>query len=190
MGHRAHIVEGSNRPGAVYQHRLLRCAGCGRGGLAYIKYEERAGWLTGELIGFFPRTVDVVPVPVGVPEGIVSELREAELCASAGAWKAASALIRSVLEKTLKENGYTEGSLQRKIDLAATDGVITAPRAKKAHEDLRVLGNDVLHDEWREVKEEEVEAAHHYAQRILADLYDDRPAVEAILIEKGRIAAG
>jgi hypothetical protein len=126
-------------------------------------------------------------LPDTVPEGIVKEFHEAELCASVEAWRGASALYRSVLEKTLKDNGYKKGSLADKIDEAAADGVITAARSRRAHEDVRVLGNDVLHDEWREVTEEEVDLAHHYAQRILEDLYDDRPSVEAILTKKGRI---
>ena len=66
-----------------------------------------------------------------------------------------------------------EGSLQKKIDEAAKDGVITAARKQKVHEDIRVLGNEVVHDEWREINEAEVETALHYAQRILEDLYDD-----------------
>jgi hypothetical protein len=87
--------------------------------------------------------------------------------------RAASALFRSVLEKTLKTNGYTKGNdtslkdLQKRIDAAATDGVITDARRKKAHEDIRALGNDVLHDDWREVTDAEVEDAHRYTQRIL-----------------------
>lgn len=76
---------------------------------------------------------------------------------------------------------------KRRIDAAATDGIITGPRQKKAHADIRVLGNDVLHDEWRKVGPEEVELTHHYAQRVLEDFYDDRPTVEAILKQKGRI---
>lgn len=47
----------------------------------------------------------------------------------------------------------------------------------------------MLHEEWREVTEDEFDQAHHYAQRILEDFYDDRPSVEALLIEKGRIKA-
>jgi hypothetical protein len=50
-----------------------------------------------------------------------------------------------------------------------------------------VLGNDVLHDDWRDVQEEEVIAAHQYTQRILEDLYDDRVTVENILIANNRI---
>ena len=99
-----------------------------------------------------------------------------------------SALLRSTLEKALKANGYTKSSLEQKIDDAASDGVITAARKQKAHEDIRVLGNEVVHDEWRAVDEEEVEAALHYAQRILEDLYDDRDAVEGILISKEKLS--
>lgn len=50
-----------------------------------------------------------------------------------------------------------------------------------------MLGNDVMHDDWREVTEQEFDEAHRYAQRILEDFYDDRPTVEALLISKGRM---
>ena len=49
----------------------------------------------------------------------LKEYREAELCTSVGAWRGASALLRSALEKTLKANGYTGGSLFDKINWAA-----------------------------------------------------------------------
>jgi hypothetical protein len=52
-----------------------------------------------------------------------------------------------------------------------------------------VLGNDVLHDEWREIPEEDVEAAKHYMQRILEDFYDDREAVLKLLRQANRVAA-
>jgi hypothetical protein len=109
--------------------------------------------------------------------------------------RAASALFRSVLEKTLKANGYTKGTdpslrdLQKRIDAAAADGVITQARQKKAHDDIRALGNDVLHDDWRIVTDDEVEDSHRYTHRILEDLYDDRPTVLAILIAKNRMPA-
>ena len=54
-------------------------------------------------------------------------------------------------------------------------------------DDIRSLGNDVLHDDWREVVDDEVEDSHRYCQRILEDLYDDRPTVEAVLFAKGRL---
>jgi hypothetical protein len=168
-------------------YHLLRCAGCGRGGLATVHTERHVGYANGTLRAFSPLSIDRLATPRDVPPGIQAEFKEAELCASAGAWRAGSSLLRSTLEKTLRANGYEKGSLSDRIDEAATDGTITAARSKRAHEDIRVLGNDVLHDEWRKVTEDEFGQAHHYTQRILEDFYDDRPTVEALLISKGRI---
>jgi hypothetical protein len=84
-------------------------------------------------------------------------------------------------------NGYASGNLKSKIEAACDDGVITASRKQKAHDDVRVLGNDILHEEWRDVASDEYEAAHHYTQRILEDFYDDRPSVEALLKKANRI---
>jgi len=167
------------------QWRLLRCSNCGRGGLAKF-HDQNAPPTALEL--FYPRAIDTAPLPRGLPTGIRNEYREAELCASVEAWRGASALLRSTLEKALKANGYSKGSLEAKIDTAADDGVITAARKQKAHEDVRVLGNEVVHDEYRDVTEEEVTSALHYVQPVLEDLYDDRSTVEAILVEKKRIA--
>ena len=46
---------------------------------------------------------------------------------------------------------------------------------------VRVLGNDVLHDDWHEISEEDVSASRHYTQRILEDFYDDRETVLNLL---------
>ncbi|MCH7986665.1 MAG: DUF4145 domain-containing protein [Acidobacteria bacterium] len=81
----------------------------------------------------------------------------------------------------------SKGSLQEKIDQAANDGILTAARRKRAHEQIRDLGNDILHDDWREVTEGEYTSAHHYAQRILEDFYDNRAQVEALLVEAKRL---
>jgi hypothetical protein len=47
--------------------------------------------------------------------------------------------------------------------------------------------SDVLHDEWRAISLEDVEAAHHYVQRILEDFYDDRESVLAQLRKAKRV---
>ncbi|MGC4089439.1 MAG: DUF4145 domain-containing protein [Polyangiaceae bacterium] len=165
--------------------KLLRCSGCGRAGLA--KFHDSGRGDSAVLESFYPRALASSPLPSTVPDDIGNEYREAELCASAGAWRGASALVRSALEKTLKANGYNERSLFDSINAAASDTVITAARKQKAHEDIRVLGNEVVHDAWRAVSEEEVTNALHYTQRILEDLYDDRPTVEALLRTKNRL---
>jgi hypothetical protein len=165
--------------------KLMRCANCGRAGLAEIACNNSV--IEGELITFFPASFVRLRLPDSTPIGLVSEFREAEECASNGTLRAASALFRSTLEKTLKLNGYTKRNLIENINDAASDGIITAARQKKANDDVRVLGNNVLHDEWREVIETEVVESHFYTQRIIEDFYDDRPTVEEILKAKGRI---
>jgi len=160
-------------------------------------YTNADSWGGGELVSFFPYSREVAKLPSDTPVDIVAEFREAELCTSFEAYRAASALFRSTLEKVLKANGYEQIgkkgfdilNLQNKIDQAAQDGVLTEARRKRAHDDVRSLGNDVLHDEWREIVAEEVEAAHHYTQRIIEDFYDNRKEVEAVLIAKNRIVA-
>lgn len=179
----AHDFDGRRFSRVLYM--LFRCAGCYRGGIGKIHDEGRV--IDGTLEWFIPAAIEAAHIPDGVPEGILKEFREAELCATHGAWRGASGLLRSTLEKTLKANGYKDGNLASRIDEAAADGVITEARRKRAHEDIRVLGNDVLHDEWREVTPDEVFLSHRYVQRVIEDFYDDRKSVVSILMAKGRI---
>jgi hypothetical protein len=165
-------------------YRGLRCAGCGRGAMSVVAFSDNKNQA---LIDFYPRSINSLIIPIDAPLDIKAEFREAEPTGSVGAWRAASAMLRSTLEKTLKANGYLKGTLASKIDEAASDGVITEARARRAHEDIRVLGNDILHDAWREVTQEEFDLAHKYTQRILEDLYDDRPSVEGLLTAKKRL---
>ena len=170
---------------------LCKCARCGRGALAIVPDNGNA--LTAVLESFFPVSVDAASLPDSVPKDIQAEFREAEKCAAFGSNRAASALFRSVLEKTLKANGYVKGNdpsltdLHKRINAAAADGVITDARRLRAQNEIRALGNDVLHDDWRLIDDAEVEESHRYMQRILEDLYDDRATVEAILRTKGKL---
>lgn len=164
---------------------LLRCASCGSGGLVKIHCDNDPN--KGTLESFYPTSIEIKKLPQNVPEDIKSEFREAEKCFSFDANRASSGLIRSTLEKILKAHNYKTGSLEKKIDDAVIDGVLTASKAKRAHENIRILGNNVLHDEWREIDSTEVEESLHYAHRIIEEFYDDPTSVKAILIEKGRI---
>ncbi len=118
-----------------------------------------------------------------------AEYREAESCMGVEAWRGAAALLRSTLEKALIANGFKEGNLYEKIAGAENAGVLTAARCKRAQELIRVLGNDVLHDEWRQVEGPEVEDSHHYVGRIIEDLYDERSSVIEQLVEAGKLKA-
>jgi hypothetical protein len=169
-------------------YKLMRCAVCSSPGIAAV-FANNNYANNSELAWFWPRSKLSAKLPDGVPEGIVQEVREAEACMSVGAWRGAAALLRSALEKVLIANGYAEANLYRKIEAAGADGVITSARRQRAQDLIRTLGNDVLHDEWRAVSQEEAEAAHHYVQRVLEDLYDDRDSVVGVLTEKGRHAS-
>lgn len=174
--------------------RLFKCAGCGRGGLGVIQ-TDRSTYPSDRkvLVEFYPEVKDRLTLPISTPDDISSEYDEAQRCYENNCYRAAAGLFRSVLEKTLKANGYKLRSmrtLEAKIDAAANDGVITRSRQRRAHEEIRVLGNDVLHDDWREISAEDVEASRHYCQRILEDFYDDREEVEKLLKEAGRITEG
>ncbi len=177
---------------ANLDYRLFRCAGCGRGGLGAVVYG--GGHYPGayrRLVAFYPEAKARLPIPKGVPEGIAREFREGERCLEAGCVRAAAGMFRSVLDKTLRANGYKEKkgtTLEQEIDAACEDGVITQARKRRAHEEIRVLGNDVLHDEWHEIPPEDAEAARHYTQRILEDFYDDRESVLKLLRAAKRVA--
>ncbi|MCY0856449.1 DUF4145 domain-containing protein [Cupriavidus sp. D39] len=152
-------------------------------------YADHRGYV--DLVDFYPEAENRSTLPEGVPTGIVKEFREGEECAEAGCYRAAAALFRSVLDKTLRANGYKlkKGTpLEQQIDLAASDGVITAARRKRAHDEIRTLGNYVLHEEWREVSKAEVETARQYAAHLLHDFYDDRETVLTVLRSKQRVA--
>ena len=177
---------------AKLDYRLFRCAGCGRGGIGVIAYGGDSNFPGSyrELYDFYPEVRDRLQLPKEVPKGIGREFCEGEKCLEAGAIRAAAGMFRSVLDKTLRANGYklkNGTTLEQQIDMAADDGVITAARRRRAHEEIRVLGNDVLHDEWHEIPIEDVEAARHYAQRVLEDFYDDRESVLKLLREVGRV---
>lgn len=187
----------SGQPYTRILWQAFRCAVCNRGGLG--KIHDNGNSQGAVLESFIPAAIDKANLPAAVPPDIQSEFREAELVAANEAYRSGSAMLRSVLEKTLKKNGYDEidvptasggtrksNRLIDRIDAAASDLIITEARQQRAHQNIRVLGNDVLHDDWREVLPGEYEDAHKYTQRILEDFYDDRPTVEARLAARGR----
>ena len=185
-----HRCSGPSVGDGAITYRLYRCAGCGQGAIAAISHQGNAfpGGGHPQLEWFYPESVERLPLPEGVPKGIEAEFREAEACLAAGFFRAASGLFRSTLEKVLKSNGYIkERNLPERIRAAAGDGVITEARRKRADEEVRVLGNDVLHDEWQELDRSAVALSHHYTQRIIEDFYDDRETVTNVLVAAKRL---
>ncbi len=178
-----HMFKGSHYGRIIY--KLLRCTVCNRPGVA--KLHTRNNYATESALEYFwPTAIPHERIPAGVPDYIEKELREAEMCMSIEAWRAAAAMLRSTLEKTLIANGYNDRSLYEKIESAGADGVITSARRQRAQDLVRTLGNDVLHEEWREVTREEVDDAHKYVARVIEDFYDDRATVVGVLTAKGK----
>ncbi len=174
--------------GIVYDrilYKLMRCTVCNRPGVAKLHTPNQ--YTQSALESFWPTGIPHERIPEHVPDYIQKELREAELCMSVEAWRASAAMLRSTLEKTLIANGYDDRNLYQKIESAGSDGVITSARRQRAQDIVRTLGNDVLHEEWREVTRHEVEAAHKYVARVIEDFYDDRETVLKVLTEKGKV---
>ncbi len=133
----------------------------------------------------YPWSIDRALVPVDAPEDLLNELREAEAAASIGAYRAATVLLRSALEKSLKANGYAAATLAQKIDAAAGDHIITEVRKRQVHDDVRRLGNDIVHEDWRAGNVDGFLRAHEYQVWILEDFYADRSTVLAELQNAG-----
>ena len=108
--------EWTNGP-VMVTYVFLKCSACGMAAVATLvtDYLERGPY---RLDDFHPRSPNFEVLPEDVPRDLFAEVREAEWAASVGAFRAATALLRSALEKTLKSNGYVEGVLARKIDEA------------------------------------------------------------------------
>lgn len=171
--------------------RLFRCTSCNEGAYGVILYDKNHYYPGSEnsLVNFYPESKQRLDIPPNTPPGIAEEFREAEKCFDDNYFRAAASLFRSVLDKTMKANGYKTCrriNLYQQIEAAAKDGIITQARKKRAHDDIRVLGNDVLHEEWKRIPEEDVRACRHYCQRILEDLYVDREVVLELLKEAKR----
>jgi hypothetical protein len=182
--------EEKSRRDENYQRRgrevsyLVKCAGCGRAGLAVVYGGARPAE-DGELHDFWPRVFRQMIVPSDVPASVRREFREAEMCASVKAYRGGVTLLRSTLEKALTDSGYS-GLLHSMIDDAFTDGLISESRKNQADDRLRGLQNDIVHDAWFDVSPADFEDARTYTVWILNDLYEDRPTVEAQLKAKNR----
>ena len=112
------------------EFRLFRCAGCGRGGLGIIVLpnDDQYPSKSAELEAFTPDVLPSVKLPDGAPKDIVAEFREGEACLQNGCSRAAAAIFRSALEKTLAASGHKvdrHTSLYAQIETAAADGTIT-----------------------------------------------------------------
>jgi hypothetical protein len=169
------------------EFRLYKCSSCGFGALVRLQFRGGSTAMSAEfrkLIYFTPEAKPRHKLPKDLPQGIVNEFREAELAFEQRCNRAAAALLRSALDKAMFASGLRKTdkeNLEAQINRAADFKVIHEARRLNAHKAVRTLGNDVLHQDWRAVEDEEIEDARHYVSRVLDDLYDERAAVLKML---------
>lgn len=115
-----------------------------------------------------------------VPQHLASAASEAHECNSIGAYRAAIALTRSVLEATAKDQGYTSGNLVSKIDQMHSAGIIRTHIKEVAHE-IRHLGNDMAHGDFVDpVSAEESEMALVLMGEVLSEVYQSPARVARV----------
>ncbi|QTE30887.1 DUF4145 domain-containing protein [Pengzhenrongella sicca] len=129
------------------------CDNCGRLSVVtwWTSYDPSDSYRDGE-----PQTYDRSrwsPLPAvsedfpDVPEAIGAAASEVFLCQSVGAFRAACALARAVVEATAKDQGITGSGILAKIDALHAKGIIRAAVQESAHE-IRHLGNEVAHGDF------------------------------------------
>jgi Domain of unknown function (DUF4145) len=84
-----------------------------------------------------------------VPTEIAGAASEAHKCITAGAYRGAVILARSVIEATAKNKGMASGSLMSKIDAMHAAGLIREDIKDGAHE-VRFLANEAAYGELAE----------------------------------------
>lgn len=94
------------------QWRMLKCSWCGSGALA--KFHDN-GRLPAVLESFHPRAVVAAALPGKVPEGIVNEYREAELCASVEAWRPQSRSFARRWRRRFRQTDTREARCQPRL---------------------------------------------------------------------------
>lgn len=186
LNHLSIALDDPFQPFSSKIYQFCKCVNCGAGGLAFGHGRDSR---IIALKDFFPTSYNFYPIPKDVPKGIGEEFREAERCSGIQAWRAGAAMLRSTLEKTLRDHGYTEWALSENLKNVGDDGVIPIPLREKAKTIVKFLGDNVMHKEWRAVTEDEFEEAHHYTQRILEAFYDDTEEVKKVIKNAGRAIA-
>jgi Ser-tRNA(Ala) deacylase AlaX len=106
-----------------------------------------------------------------VPAHIAEAASEATLCLSVGAFRAAGALARAVIEATAKDKGAEGKTLEKRIDALRDADHIRKHTREQAHE-IRHFGNDMAHGDFVElVTEEEAEEVVELMTEVLDEVY-------------------
>jgi hypothetical protein len=156
-----------------------RCDACGRFTIREDRiYEvpvadeadQRIGYTQRRDVFWYPSQVEWRRFP-DVPQQIADAASEATACLSFGAYRAAGALARAVIEATCKERGAGGQSLAARIETLASTGAIRPGTAESAHE-VRHFGNTMAHGDFADATTEaEASEALEFMNEVLAEVY-------------------
>jgi hypothetical protein len=105
-----------------------------------------------------------------VPEPVRSTFEEASKCLAAQCPRAAAAMARCALEATVSDQGESSGALAARLQRLADKGTLQPMLAKWAKE-VRLLGNDAVHDLTRSVLVEDARQLIDFIQELTKYLY-------------------
>lgn len=129
------------------------------------------------LIDWWPRRI-VFRSFLDVPAPIAASASEAYVCLGAGAYRAAGAMARAVIEATAKEKGITKGQIHNKIETLYDQRLIREHVRDAAHE-VRHFGNDMAHGDFVDpVDEAEAEAILDLMSEVLNEVFQSPARVE------------
>ncbi len=121
--------------------------------------------------------IHILPNPLPSPTderintNIRSDLDEAKLCLSVGAFRACAGMCRRAIQQACMEQGADKKKgLEKQIDELQEKGIITSHISKWAHSS-RFLGNDALHPEHPEVTEADAKNVLNLAEEMMKILY-------------------
>lgn len=135
-----------------------------------------------DVLGIYPPITYDLDENIPISQEIRDDYREAGLCLSAGCNKASLVMSRRVLQRCLKEQGWTQHRLVDAIDNAIENNILRPPFHDIANE-IREYGNLGAHPD-----DEQLENANHdnalqvleFARLLIQELYEMPAAAERL----------
>jgi hypothetical protein len=158
---------------------IRRCPNPTCGGIVFAVIDENIGSKL-----YPPETIDFVGS--NLPANLLETLSEAIDCHSIGAYRAASIMVRRLLEEICDQNGAKGRDLHSRLQEIRTK--VTLPvELFEAMMELKILGNDAAHikaKEYLSIGKDEVSDSIELAKEILKALYQLQSLVDRLKARK------
>ncbi len=129
------------------------------------------------------------PTDQNIPQQIRSDLDEAKLCFSVGAFRACAVMARRAIQTAATDKGASEGKLVGQINELASKGVITKDLKDWATA-VRWIGNDAAHPNEDAVSKDDAEAVLKLAEQFLIVVYVTPALARATIESRGKSSNG